>query len=133
MKKIVFLAVLTTGLLTFSPSIAQDKKSVTVKTATKSMGYTVINPAEQPVTIYKYVHKAHSPKETEKYAPKYFFVTKSSDVLQELTKENLKKAFPENHAFHDALDAGFTTDSALPDYDSFHKMYKVNHLLSLVK
>ena len=40
-----------------------------------------MNPGE-PITIYKYVHASHLPKETEKYVPKYFFVTKSSDVLQ---------------------------------------------------
>ena len=66
------------------------------------------------------------PKEAEKYAPKYFFVSGSTDVLQELTKENLKKAFPDNHPFHDALDENFKEDKELINYDSFHKMYKIN-------
>lgn len=108
-------------------AVAQDA-SLTSKTATKNMGYSIINPGET-IIVYKYVHAAHSPKETEKYAPKYFFVAQPSDVLQDLTKENLKKAFPENHIFHDALDANFKEDKELTAYDKFHKMYKINWLL----
>jgi hypothetical protein len=103
-------------------------KSLTSKTATKSKGYAVLNPGEE-ITIYKYVHRAHSPKEAEKYAPKYFFTTSTSDELQPLTKANLKKAFPDNHPFHDALDANFKEEKELYTYDDFHKMYKVNRLL----
>ena len=104
-----------------------QKESVTAATATKDKGYTVINQGD-PITIYKYQHPSHSPKEAEKYAPKYFFTTKSSSVLQELTKMNLKKAFPNDHAFHDALDAQFKEDKGLINYDDFHKMNKLNHI-----
>ncbi len=104
-----------------------QKESLTSATATKEKGYTVINPGE-PIIIYKYQHPSHSPKEAEKYAPKYFFTTSSSNVLQELTKMNLKKAFPNNHAFHDALDANFTEDKELISYDDFHKMYKIKRI-----
>ena len=127
MKKLLSIALLATGLFIASNASAQ-KDELTTKTATKKMGYTVINPGEA-ITIYKYVHAAHSPKETEKYAPKYFFVTKTTDVLQELTIINLKKISPENHPFHDALDANFKEDKELNAYDSFHKMYKINWLL----
>jgi len=48
--------------------------------------------------------------------------------LRELTKLNLKKAFPNDHAFHDALDAQFKEDKELINYDEFHKMYKVNRV-----
>ena len=128
MKKLFFMLAITGVLLviTSQNSVAQNG-TLTTKTATKAMGYTVLNPGEA-ITIYKYVHAAHSPKEAEKYAPKYFFVTQASDVLQELTKTNLKKAFPENHAFHDALDANFKEDKELINYDGFHKMYKINWL-----
>ena len=71
MKKLLSIALLATGLFIASNASAQ----LTTKTATKKMGYTVINPGES-IKIYKYVHAAHSAKETEKYAPKYFFVTK---------------------------------------------------------
>ncbi len=81
------------------------------------------------MVMYKYQHQAHAPKEAGKYLPKYFFTTASSDVLQPLTKDNVKKAFPENHAFHDALDATLKSDADLINYDTFHKMYKINWLL----
>jgi hypothetical protein len=60
----------------------------------------------------------------------YFFsIGPAGDVLP-LTILNLKKAFPENHAFHDLLDMSFKHDSDLTKYDDFHKMFKVNRLLA---
>lgn len=126
MKKIFLLVLPAIYMFTALQASAQVEKPTT-KTATKRMGYTNMNPGEQ-INIYKYVHPSHSPKEAEKYAPKYFFVTKSSDALQELTKENLKKAFPDSHPFHDALDENFKEDKELINYDSFHKMYKINRI-----
>lgn len=124
MKRLFTIALLLTGLCTATNTFAQ-KAGITAQRATAKKGYTVINQGEQ-IIIYKYAHSSHSPKETEKYAPKYFFILKSTDALQELTKANLKKAFPENHAFHDALDANFKEDKELINYDDFHKMYKLN-------
>lgn len=114
-------------LLLFQASFAQKGK-LTSQTATPAKGYTIVNKGE-PITIYKYVHRAHAPKEAEKYAPKYFFTTERSEELQLLTKENLKRAFPDQHHFHDALDATFKDDKDLTGYDDFHKMYKVNWVL----
>ena len=127
MKSLLLLLFIAIGPFTISHLSAQQK-DITAKTALTTKGYTVLNPKEA-IKIYKYVHGSHSPKETEKYAPKYFFTTESSDVLTELTKDNLKKAFPTNHSFHDALDANFKEDADLTNYDSFHKMYKINRLL----
>ena len=122
-----FLALMAICLITFSHLSAQNK-SITAEKATAYRGYTVINKGE-PITIYKYQHASHSPKEAEKYAPKYFFIINGSETLQPLTKMNLKKAFPDNHPFHDALDANFEEDKELIGYDDFHKMYKVSWLL----
>ena len=59
----------------------------------------------------------------------YFFsVGPNGDILP-LTILNLKKAFPDNHTFHDFLDMSFRHDSDLTRYDNFHKMFKVNRLL----
>ena len=127
MKKLSSVVVATLSLLLSTQAIGQNA-NVTAATAAKNTSYTVLN-KEGTVILYKYHHLAHSPKETEKYAPTYFFTTQSSDVLQSLTKDNLKKAFPENHPFHDALDATFDSDKDLIVYDSFHKMYKVSWLL----
>lgn len=121
------------SLLVFTQYCAAQQ-NLTAATATKEKGYTVINPGE-PITIYKYVHGSHSPKDApETYAPNYYFKTSSSGTLQKLTKMNLKKAFPNNHPFHDALDAQFKEDKELISYDDFHKMYKVDRVyMSTVK
>ena len=130
MKKTYFLLVLAISLLAIEqPTSAQIDKP-TIKTATEKMGYTILNPNET-IKIYKYQHRAHPPKAAEQYAPKYYFVTGSSDQLQLLTKDNLKKAFPDNHPFHDAVEVNFKEDKELPYYDDFHMMYKINHLLEM--
>ena len=129
MKKLFFIFGITGLLLTIGSQYATAQEAtLTTKTATKKMGYTILNPGET-ITLYKYVHASHSAKEADKYAPKYYFTNKASDVLTDLTKTNLKKAYPDNHAFHDALDANFKEDKELINYDDFHKMYKINWLL----
>jgi hypothetical protein len=127
MKKLLSLLASVVFLLWFNIAHAQSK-NVTASEAAKSQSYKTLN-NEGTVILYEYKHLAHSPKDAEQYAPTYFFTSKSSDVLQPLTKDNLKKAFPENHPFHDALDATINSDKDLTSYDSFHKMYKINWLL----
>lgn len=128
MKRFLFFFMLAGSLLAFSQNSVAQKNSVTAATATKKNGYTILNAGEK-VVLYKYEHKAHAPKQADKYPITYFFTTGDSDVLQPLTKTNLKKAFPQNHPFHDALDQTFKDDGELTAYDSFHKMYKVNWVL----
>lgn len=127
MKKLLLLLLLATGPFTVLQLKAQ-KKEITSKTALSTKGYTAINPGEA-IVIYKYVHGSHSPKEADKYAPKYFFTTPNVGVLTDLTKSNLKKSYPTNHAFHDALDVNFKQEAELTNYDDFHKMYKINRVL----
>jgi hypothetical protein len=93
--------------------------------------YKILNPGQSPV-LYVY-QLPSSTKGAVKYNAEYYFSPDASAVAQALTKENLKAAYPENHKFHDALDATFKTDEGLASYDSFHKMYKVNHLLEMNK
>jgi len=126
MKNLVSFSILLIGLVSAVVVSAQDKK-VTSAMATREKGYTTLN-AGQPIVIYKYQHAGHSPKEIEKYAPRYYFSTNSSNVLQELTKDNLKRAFPSVHAFHDALDENFKEDKDLIAYDTFHKVYKIDRV-----
>lgn len=128
MKKNLFFLMLAGSLLAFSQNSVAQQKEVTAKTATKKNGYTILNASER-VVLYKYEHKAHPPKAAEKYPIMYFFTTTASNVLQPLTKANLKKTFPENHPFHDALDENFKEDGELVAYDNFHKMYKINWIL----
>ena len=128
MKKLVALTLLFLNLGAAVNLMAQ-KQGITSAAATKDKGYTVLN-GKEAIVIYKYQHASHSPKEIEKYVPRYFFTTPASSVLQELTKDNLKRAFPNAHVFHDALDANFKDDKELIAYDAFHKTYKINRLYS---
>ena len=122
MKKLLLLLFIATSPFTISHIKAQQK-NITSQTASAAKGYTVLN-ADEKVKIYKYVHGAHSPKEADKYGPKYFFTNESNNVLTALTIDNLKKAFPTNHPFHDALDANFKQDAELINYDNFQKCIK---------
>lgn len=86
MKKLFFHVCCSSLLVILSSQNAVAKNaSLTSKTPIKNKGYSVINPGET-ITGYKYVHTAQSPKEAERYVPKYFFITESADVLQDLTK-----------------------------------------------
>lgn len=91
--------------------------------------YRVLNPG-QDLLIYGYKHPSHSPKEIEKYPPMYYFSTDASSAPQSLTKANIKAALPDNHKFHNELDAQFKNDKQLHEYDQFHKMYRLNWIIN---
>ena len=59
----------------------------------------------------------------------YFFSVGAAGPVVRLTRENLKRALPDNHRFHDSIDQMFTSDEDASLYDAFHKMFKVNRLL----
>ncbi len=59
---------------------------------------------------------------------RYYFSATGNGELVELTLANLKQAFPLNQKFHDILDAQCNNKN-ISEYDSFYKMFKVNHLL----
>lgn len=84
--------------------------------------YTILNPDEE-ILLYK--HILASPKAQ---AVHYYFSKSANDEVMKLNLTNLKKAFPNNHKFHDSLDAEFGKDIDLAQYDSFHKMYTVNRI-----
>lgn len=86
--------------------------------------YTVLNPKEE-ILLYKLVILA---SKNQQEAVHYYFSKSPDSEVQELSLTNLKKAFPGNHKFHDMLDAEFNGIVNLAQYDSFHKMYKVNRL-----
>lgn len=88
--------------------------------------YEVLNPKET-ILLYKI---EVLPSKNQKGITSYFFSVSATAEVKELTLTNLKKAFPDNHKFHDALDAEFKSDDELAIYDSFHRVYKVNRLYS---
>ena len=90
--------------------------------------YQVMDPNE---VILLYKVEVMQKKATAPKVYSYYFSKDASSSLQDLTKANLKAAFPTNHKFHDELDANFKADNELIAYDSFHKMYKINHILEM--
>ena len=60
---------------------------------------------------------------------RYYYSTKGNGKLIELNIKNIKQTFPNNHLLHDAVDAQFQ-NSSISQYDSFHKMFKINHIIS---
>lgn len=84
------------------------------------------------ISIYVHEVPARNPKDTSRGLPTsrlYFFSIGAGGPVLPLTIQNVKQAFPNNHAFHDAVDMAFHTDDDLTQYDAFHRMFKVNRLL----
>ena len=82
------------------------------------------------ITIYS-IQRSVPEGKVMKNVNVYFFSAKEDGMIQELTIANLKLAFPTNHKFHDMLDETFKNVEEVSQYDSFHKMYKVNHLYQM--
>jgi hypothetical protein len=82
------------------------------------------------ITIYE-IHIPQPEGKGSKLVSQYFFSTKIDGAIKELTILNLKNAFPNNHKLHDMIDAEFKSEAEVSQYDSFHKMYKINHLLKM--
>lgn len=92
--------------------------------------YKILNP-NYVVPIYTYLPPNNPGKgaNRNKNLQQYYFSLNATSPLQELTKANLKAAYPSNHKLHDALDAQFKDDTGLYAYDNFHKMYKLNWVI----
>jgi hypothetical protein len=92
--------------------------------ASNNQHYPILNPGEE-LLIYK-VEQAAVGKN-----PGYvrlFFSPTAAAPIQPLTLLAVKKAFPDNHRFHDLLDAQFQSGD-LTAYDAMHHMTKINWLL----
>jgi hypothetical protein len=63
----------------------------------------------------------------------YRFSRGADGAVMELSKENLKKAFPENEDFQQKIDQIFGSRLELTAYDGGHRMYVVNWLYARVK
>ena len=67
-------------------------------------------------------------EELNSFATFHFSLNLSGPILP-LNLDNLKQAYPENHQFHDLLDANFSGGQAIFSFDEFHNTYKVNRIL----
>lgn len=103
----------------------RDCNDVTYR-LTRDMHYEVLNPKEE-ILVYKVMSGGGK---GNPITTNYYFSKDANSKIESLTLNTLKAAFPDNHRFHDALDAEFKTDADLAQYDSFHKIYKINRLYS---
>ena len=92
--------------------------------------YPMVNPGED---ILMYKINIDQVGKSQPAQTKWYFSKSAHWAIQPLTIGNLLGAFPENHAFHDALMAEFKFDSELARYDSVHKMMRINRLYTSTK
>jgi hypothetical protein len=93
-----------------------------------SRALRVLNKGDR-LLLYDYKQATGKGKGGFGLVSEYYFSPDVASAPRPLTKENVKAAYPEDHRFHDALDATFKDDQGLAEYDHFHKMYKIVHLL----
>ncbi|HZC21885.1 MAG TPA: hypothetical protein VE866_00995 [Candidatus Binatia bacterium] len=60
----------------------------------------------------------------------YYFSAGADGQIRKLTRRNLQQSFPDNHRFQDSLKVTIKAEHNLADYDKFHKMFKINRLLT---
>lgn len=89
--------------------------------------YLILNPSEE-LLLYKQPQPPVG-KNQQPAPPQLFFSASAEAPLQPLTRQHLKRAFPNNQAFHDLLDAHFNPGDDLTAMDTFQGTTKVNWLL----
>jgi hypothetical protein len=72
------------------------------------------------------IHEGKTPKQQKQF----YFSVKGGDKIMQLTIDNIKSVFPNNHILHDLLDAQMKTENDISAYDTFYKTYKINHLIN---
>ena len=84
----------------------------------------ILNPSEELL-----IYKVDQPVAGKNPAREELFFSSSAEApIQPLTLLGVKKAFPDNHRFHDLLDAQFQNGN-LTAFDEMHHMTKINWLL----
>jgi hypothetical protein len=89
--------------------------------------YTILNPSEY-ILLYMYGTPGPHGADVE-----YLFSRGTDGAIMKLSKENLKKAFPENNAFQKKIDQIFGRRLELTSYDKGQRMYVLNWLYAKVK
>lgn len=86
----------------------------------------LVNPTES-ILIYR--HDVVHPAKGKTNVTNYYFSKDAVSAVEALTLKNVKKAFADNHSFHEKIDASFKYNTELAEYDGFHKIYKLNWIL----
>ena len=83
----------------------------------------------RPLYLYQHEYRVPAGRGGSRLVADYAFSTTAADTVRSLTLDALKRAYPENHRFHDLLDLAFRRDEELMRYDEFHHEYRVARLL----
>ena len=94
--------------------------------ASDNRHYPILNPGEE-LLLYK-MEQFEGGKNAGRTPVQLFFSPTAAAPIQPLTLLAVKKAFPDNHRFHDLLDAQIQNGD-LTAYDQMHHMTKINWLL----
>lgn len=89
--------------------------------------YPILNSGEE-LLLYKMEQPPVGGKNATQTREQLFFSASAEAPLQPLTLLAVKKAFPDNHRFHNLLDAQILNGD-LTAYDQMHQMTKINWLL----
>lgn len=82
-----------------------------------------------PFYLYQHEYRVSMGKSGSRLVASYAFSRTAADSVRPLTLDALKRAYPENHRFHDVLDLAFRRDEELMRFDEFHHEYRVARLL----
>ena len=104
----------------------RDCDGIDYRFAADHRHYPILNPGEE-LLLYK-MEQFEGGKNAGRTPAQLFFSPTANAPMQPLTLLAVKKAFPDNHRFHDLLDAQFQ-DGELTAYDQMHGMTKINWLL----
>jgi hypothetical protein len=86
--------------------------------------YTILN-ADDNLLLYEFIPMS-APKNPQ--PPVHKFSNGADDPMLDLTIENVKNIYPDNHLFHDEIENIFRSNSSLLSYDRYHKQYKLVRL-----
>ena len=86
--------------------------------------YTILN-ADDNLLLYEFIPMS-APKNPQ--PPVHKFSKGADGPMLDLTIENVKNIYPDNHLFHDEIENTFRSNSSLLSYDRYHKQYKLVRL-----
>jgi len=104
-----------------------DREGLTYRFYDNSI-YPILNPYES-ILVYK--KTSGTGMKNSPIVESYFFSKDAGSLMQPLTLENLERAFSTDKVFTDILEIYFKNNDDLAEYDSVHKMYKINRLLEI--
>ena len=131
MKQSLRIAALIAGTVVLGAcasvqSQSGDTRPTSAVRVVNGVTYRVV-PAD-PLVLYTRERNVPSGKRFAVVVDAFFSTSPTASVLP-LTLESLKRAYPDNHKFHDLLALAFHSDAELLRYDEHHSEFLVARLL----